>query len=550
MDNEGKTYEMNTTKFIEYLCNTYPGNDSNLDYNNIDTDISKYSLDDNMINKIYSFITTYDGSKITTKIDNIEKTFLYIGKENVDNLITWDNLKKWWKESPDEETNNFIELRSKLENIVLLTNIKEITKEIINDIYKIKGTYIKYILLFFFFHIRKRFVDRTLVKYAQNNCNNIDNINKKCFITSSGTVSIISDYDITVNVPMSYEVVENYYKDVKKLFGKNSSVVFDTNIYLFANFAKRSVDVCTFNGVLKKNNEYKVTDNYIRKGDTCIELLKYCKNENDQRMWAYIAILRELKKPHPPELAEDIKKILAEQNRTIYDLASSKYAELERILAYPFDKEASEKQYIKHSIDYSEAQNDEEKCTAMLNGNYFSDEGLLTYGSYAIIILVTQMDIDFKKLYLKKNQILDCAYEIFAYINKHHYLEKDYDNYTISVSKYISRIYRVLSYIETNQDTKKRYETIFNNAELVKEKLRTNKDDASGLDAKKIMINEIFNNGLEENELDKNKLVIQILKDIIGTDKPAEDNSKSSNQTGSGYMQIKNDYIRLKNKLI
>jgi len=78
-----------------------------------------------------------------------------------------------------------------------------------------------------FFNFRKEFVDTLLRKVMyQVKCET-----PQCTATSVGSVSLYSDYDITVVGPKSAEIVDEFNAQFRAIFGKESATVFDTNVY-------------------------------------------------------------------------------------------------------------------------------------------------------------------------------------------------------------------------------------------------------------------------------------------------------------------------------
>jgi hypothetical protein len=77
-----------------------------------------------------------------------------------------------------------------------------------------------------FFNFRKEFVDALLENII------IDlNCQYECKAVSVGSNTLVSDYDLTVSGPLSTEIVDIFNKEFRRIFKKESSIVFDTNVY-------------------------------------------------------------------------------------------------------------------------------------------------------------------------------------------------------------------------------------------------------------------------------------------------------------------------------
>jgi hypothetical protein len=93
-----------------------------------------------------------------------------------------------------------------------------------------------FFLLEYFVKLRKVFVDSLvyIVIKKTNSCENNEVRFNKCTAVALGSSSITSDYDINLssdNPMINSEIIKNFNILFFNYFGKNSSTVFDTNIY-------------------------------------------------------------------------------------------------------------------------------------------------------------------------------------------------------------------------------------------------------------------------------------------------------------------------------
>ena len=64
-----------------------------------------------------------------------------------------------------------------------------------------------------------------------DNNNNNQNSISSCYAVSVGSLNVTSDYDVTLYGTCVTDVIRNFYRNFKGVFGKSSNDVFDTNLY-------------------------------------------------------------------------------------------------------------------------------------------------------------------------------------------------------------------------------------------------------------------------------------------------------------------------------
>jgi len=308
-----------------------------------------------------------------------------------------------------------------------------------------------------FFNFRKEFVDALLENII------IDlNCQYNCKAESVGSNTLFSDYDLTVTGPLSAEIVDIFNKEFRRIFGKESAIVFDTNVY-GASFMEE-LNLGNFSVFVSK-----------QKG----KIFKYVANAGDeqsQRNWALLKLYKSLKgeeiekfKKHFKEIPvkyrelyikNDIKKRNREYVKSLYDVACLKKA-------------------MKASIENDEELKSKYK-NAISKANFYGSETYFTQGAFMHVVGERQSKI--KNIPITHQEYIDSFIENIAETLKGLKYDGELTYITIEyVSKYLSRAMDALIKIinmheDTNDDEKiKAIEKMYSISELIRTQVRGKK---------------------------------------------------------------------------
>jgi hypothetical protein len=287
---------------------------------------------------------------------------------------------------------------------------------------------------------RKQVVDYLLNTIKKDvNCND-------CSFRSVGSVTLTSDYDVSVFGSSKEEIVKRFNQIFVELFNNESGDIFDTNIY--------GVTALTpLIRKLKRNTTYNTIN--VCKDDDC-KKYKYVQvpkgvtvDISNQRSWAFIKLFRYLDR-------DDIKKFQKQTNRMKINLltadiynSAERFKQLQKV--GNFDNlsnmnnmyntmltkvKNSRKQMelypnsLLHKITYKDAES---------HANFFSSESYYTQGAFFHVVARNQMKID--KLYVTDNELLDSLIENMGDFMKDikHYSRTNCLEVVIKLSKYWMR---------------------------------------------------------------------------------------------------------------
>jgi hypothetical protein len=489
---------------------------------------------------------------IQTKTEIIEKipviTILYKIEP-----LGWEKLKKLWLQNKSP-VKPLIELDPYLFEPFKHKSDQQTYLQVYDHLKKVKYKDCYQWYLFFFNYIRKRYIDRLFAHLVAmdelNDCHFNKKTERSCNLISAGTNSIISDYDISMHIPMTSNILSRYYKQVKQDFGQNSTQVFDANLYPLIQFIQIAPEKCL--------NSHKA-NNIISHRGKCYKYVSDC-DDNNQRMWAFVMIYRDLNQIDNPTFHKSIIKRFKkfDLDGTLIKKAKHKFHELEQV----FNKsrngvkdnisEIREEEYIKYTKEL--AKPGINKCSTISNGNYYGDEALMTYGAFIFVVVHTQMGIKFSKLKLSTNDLIDCIIENYGYLLTKYAEYVKLKDFLIYGSKYISRIYQALSKYTGINYKEQSY------AETIKKKLRLDKHDQTGLEALTNFMRAVENIMfikkhkhkslkyyvrliIEENRL-KKAFMTHLLDNILKHNRLAKKGGYDYK-----YQKYRNKYLELKKKL-
>lgn len=323
-------------------------------------------------------------------------------------------------------------------------------------------------LLIEFGKFRKQVVDYILntIKHELK-CNN-------CSFRSVGSVTLTSDYDVSAFGKKKEEVVTRFNELFVDIFGEESGIVFDTNIYgvtslipmpldknLKRNTTYASLHVCNEEGECKK---YKYVS--IPKGIT-VDIA-------NQRSWAFIKLFRYLDQEDVKNLQKKIKKLKINLlNADTYN-SIERFKQLKKI--GDFDNISKmNKMYNKmltrvkltrekmemypnslfHKITYKDAES---------HANFFSSESYYTQGAFFHVVARNQMNI--KTLQITENELLDSFIENIGDFMKDikHMSRVNCLEVVIKLSKYWMRFLDAIILI---QEVKPDYKIKFYNSDVL-----------------------------------------------------------------------------------
>jgi len=294
-------------------------------------------------------------------------------------------------------------------------------------------------------NFRREFVDALLRYSAQSQC--LD-----CKASSVGSITPISDYDITVTGNKSAHVVDTFNKIFKQFFGYPSALVFDTNIYGTSFYDDCPTDY-TYYKRFTTNNKY-VCSVYLPDDDKiAIE---------QQRIWAFVKLDEYLNDENRiqfinntvPKVQDTYKNAieLRERLQSITNINRKSIDEMN--LAYI--KSLMDVQARKQEMEQDITNDDVRRRykDAISTANYYGSNTYFTQGAF--LHVVGQMQSESKDISITDNEYLDSFIENMAdtlkeinnfekiYTNEQHQRENDdYDKkcrkLIHNISKYFTR---------------------------------------------------------------------------------------------------------------
>lgn len=267
-----------------------------------------------------------------------------------------------------------------------------------------------------FVEFRKKFVDWLLAKVVRDvGCEGL------CTVESVGSTTLYSDYDLTVSGPKSAEIVDLFNAEFRKIFGKESATVFDTNVYGAAFVEKIQVGNFTLFG-----NGFK-----------------YVADANDvqnQREWALLKVYR-FKNPKPNWPA------IKEKQRLLGDFKTLKNRNLLYVDSLYGVKRLKKEMMAKKSPDIPLRQAYKEFIST---ANYYGAELYYTQGAYMHVVGQIQSGVN--DIPITREEYMD------SFIENIGDTLKEVEHGAVAFSKYLSRAMEALLHIKEDAYIRNLYE--------------------------------------------------------------------------------------------
>lgn len=274
-----------------------------------------------------------------------------------------------------------------------------------------------------FWLLRKLIVDSILKKLVKRH-------KLKLKIYSVGSAKLTSDYDITLygKTNDKVKIIKLFQKHFKKLFGEDSSIVFDTNIYGKA--------YITFD-----ENEYSgYTDKAVCGQD--FYYLKENPSQESQLMWGLIKYLRDLRDSFGEHMYNDLFEFMSSK---LPQLSVLRYAN--KSLISLRNKHPNDINYIslfKKETSFMQRYSPSNNLTAIHDFisliNFYGTETYFTRGAFIDTVVVSQMcgnKIDIKLTEVDYiTSILENAGFFFIHNNKTKYLVRVLNTFKTLIDKF------------------------------------------------------------------------------------------------------------------
>lgn len=288
---------------------------------------------------------------------------------------------------------------------------------------------------------RKSYVDTLLNEVISKvNCK------PNCFFTSAGSVSLDSDYDVTVYGRNSSRIVELFNDIFISKFKKESSVIFDTNIYGTSFFHTNPIE--NYDYVLKDPSKPCTPNNFVY----YINTEGHPIDISNQHVWAFIKLFMYVNKTsYKKDIYSFIyskvnyigKKDIQNALSTLRILKHKKSSYTRELKKYDLLKNEYE---MKHTKDIKLAIKLKNQISTT---NYFGKETYFTQG--AVNHVVGKMQMKFSRLNLTEHEYVDSILENMGDIVKEYLLyPSDSIKFATHSSKYIIRIADAVNNIGKN----------------------------------------------------------------------------------------------------
>lgn len=282
---------------------------------------------------------------------------------------------------------------------------------------------------------RKLYVD-TLLSEILNNLKCLPD----CHIESSGSTSVDSDYDITVYSEYTSKIVEEFNHRFLHDFKKESSYIFDTNLYGTSFFHTQN----------SYNYDYIIKDSHLKcEPSNFIFYLNLNGNKTDiinQHIWSFIKVFMHINKVKPVTIRnkliatikancndESILNIISKSRTKFNKLIKAKTSYIKELKKYDVIKSQYDSKNIK-DIDIGIQLKEQTSVT-----NFYSRETYLTQG--AVNHVVGKLQLKYKHIYISKDEYLDSILDNLGDIIKEYNIYKnDYIHFCLYSGKYIYRI--------------------------------------------------------------------------------------------------------------
>lgn len=312
-----------------------------------------------------------------------------------------------------------------------------------------------------FVTFRKLFVDALLKESMENlDCKHT------CSFSSVGSVTNFSDYDVNVTGIKSTEIVEVFNQRFREIFGKESSEVFDTNVY-GSSFVRE----------VRNNNfeEYYVKNSEGEEQKYRIVSVNTERDRQSQRKWALIKLFLNLdhKERYPLRDAyQFIEKKWKELFSMVKDRSDDRMMNEYYVEMLKLNKEYAKKMMgpkIKDK-DFSDSLKFHYK-DSLSRANYFGNEMYFTQGAFIHVVMNIQSKVNIP---MTKHEYMDSFIEnmgdCFKVLNDYEKGENEKplcQKIMESVSKYFSRATDALVKLGYNE-----IQDLYMVSEEVREKVR------------------------------------------------------------------------------
>jgi len=288
---------------------------------------------------------------------------------------------------------------------------------------------------------RQQFVDELLVLVARfEKC-------AKCSAYSVGSITSTSDYDITVFGPRASIIVEQFNDLFNDIWGVESGLIFDTNLYgtgyfqplVLTNFSCFMTNDASKNERCPPRDKLFVFVGQHSPGDT-----------KAQHTWALMKMVYYLE----PWLSANPDVPISLPDRTILERAKQRNADLldGRSFGDIAYMNRSYEKALKH-VDlvrtlYRTASQEQDVFSkgaqyknAIAQANFFGNETYFTQGAFFHVVGEMQSHYSIQ---ITPDELLDSAIENFADVLKETQHYKDIDSFLTHSSKYLQRFFDAL----------------------------------------------------------------------------------------------------------
>lgn len=317
---------------------------------------------------------------------------------------------------------------------------------------------------------RKVMVD-TLIKYSAKESGCID-----CYAKSVGSVTLKSDYDITIFGSKSWLIIEIFNKTFRALFGRESGETFDTNLYgtPFYEYVTTPYDYFKIKeslygrylSIVNQEADEKRQDINIQR---VFSLIKIVENIDQNDINNINLKLNKLAKPYFNDAIKLYNRLISSiQDINNIQARNDKYVE-------ELKKESMKRQELLKNPTSEKLQLSLK--TAICTSNFYASEGYYTQGAFFHVVGLLQTAL---RIHITYDELLDSFFENIGdtlKIVKNDNLQDEQKCYSeiISSSKYLYRAINALLLIIKRDKTKlKSFQKIINdNTNNILNKIRT-----------------------------------------------------------------------------
>ena len=291
---------------------------------------------------------------------------------------------------------------------------------------------------------RKKIVDKILEEI-------IDKLNCKpeCTVTAAGSISLDSDYDITMDGKNSSQFIDNFNDIFISLFKEKANIVFDTNIY----------GTSFFHSSIATNYDFAIRNKELPCSPrNFIFYINTNSNKDDvlnQHTWAFIKLFMYINKIKNTVTKKSILDLINKNKsyRNVKNRSTRKLDQLKR-LKTTYEKELRKYNNIKNDFESYKIKNIP-KAVALKEQasktNFFGVETYFTQG--AINHVVGQLQLKFTSLTITQHEYIDSLIENLGdIIKEYNHYPDDTRLFVTHSSKYIIRVFSAISRINTSSN--------------------------------------------------------------------------------------------------